>query len=188
MALDAEGLAGTLICEHKYDEAAPLSQLALKTDERAYGKDHPFVALALNQLGVVALKHGDLDTADGDFRRMDAIYRSAFPEKNKHVALGLLRLGELYEARKEYPRAEQSFRQSVRIYSEALSADNVQTGAARIELGVLLLRERRYKEAEAELLAGYHIVAPGRSPALNAAVEARKDLIELHTAQFRTAP
>jgi tetratricopeptide (TPR) repeat protein len=155
---------------------------ALKIHERDLGKQHPLVAHALNLLGLVALKQGDLSEAEGDFNRMDRIYHSAFEEKDKHVALGLLRFGQLYEARKEYSRAEQAFRNSVRIYSEALSADNVQTGTARIELGEVLLRERRYPEAEAELLTGYRIVARGRSPYLEAAVDARRDLVATYEA------
>ena len=87
VALDSEALAETLAYEHKYDEAAGLLQEALGTQERVLGKAHPSVALALNWLGFIALKRGDLDEAEADFRRMDAIYRSSFGEKDRHVAL-----------------------------------------------------------------------------------------------------
>jgi len=60
-ALLSGGVAGTLICEHKYDEPAHLLQPALKTQERDLGKEHPFVALALNDLGYIALKRGNLN-------------------------------------------------------------------------------------------------------------------------------
>jgi len=182
VALESDALAGTLIYEHKYGEATQLLRAALKTHERDLGPQHPFVAYALNLLGLIALKRGDLGEAETDFNRMDRIYHSTFEEKDKHIALALLRFGQLYEARKEYSRAEQAFRDSVRIYSEALSADNVQTGTARIELGRILLRERRYPDAEAELLTGYNIVARGRSPYLEAAVDARRDLVATYAA------
>jgi serine/threonine-protein kinase len=186
-AQQAEGLAGTLICEHKYDEAVPLLQQALKTAERDVGEKHWLVALGLNLLGVVALKRGNLDEAEVNFRRMADIYRSVYGEKNKHVALGLSRFGELYEARNEYPRAEQYFRESVQLFSETLSADNVQTGTAQIGLGRVLLREGRYKEAEAQLLAGYRIVTPGRNPSLQAAIDARKNLVSVYEALHNPA-
>jgi serine/threonine-protein kinase len=182
VALDSEALAETLLYERKYDEATHLLPSALETHERDLGKDHPYVAFALNLLGVLALKRGNLDEAEADFNRMDRIYHIAFGDKDRHVALGRLRFGELYEARKDYPRAEQVFRESIRVFTEALSADNVQTGTARIELGGVLLREGRYREAEAELLAGYHIVTPGRSPSLEAAVEARRGLVSVYEA------
>jgi serine/threonine-protein kinase len=182
VAVQSEGLAGTLIYEHKYDEASSLLVTAIKPLERDMGKEHPFVALALNLLGIVALRRGDLDEAEADFHRMADIYRSDYGEKDKHVAVGLSRFGELYLARKDYSRAEQFFRQSVQLFSETLSPDNVQTGTARIELGGALLGERRYKEAEAELLAGYQIVTPGRNPALEAAVNARRDLVSVYDA------
>ncbi|HEX4770808.1 MAG TPA: tetratricopeptide repeat protein [Bryobacteraceae bacterium] len=193
-ALDAEGLAGTLIYEREYDEAVRLLEDALKIDERQAGKVHPFVALALNLLGVAALQTGSLDKAEENFRRMADIYQKVFGQKDKHVALGLLRFGELHEARKDYPRAEQFLRESVQLYSQTLSPENVQTGTARIALGRVLLRERRYQEAETELLAGYRIVTPGRSPSLQAAVDARRSLVSLYdalnmpnkAAEFRT--
>jgi tetratricopeptide (TPR) repeat protein len=144
------------------------------------GKEHPYVALALNLQGVIALKRGNLDEAEADFRRMADIYRSAFGDKDRHVAHSLLRFGELYLAKNDYSRAEQYFRQSIRLYTENLAADSVQTGGARVELGGVLLRERRYEEAEAELLAGYRIVAPGRKASLEAAVSARRDLVSLY--------
>src|SRR6185437_5316406 len=74
VALEAEALAGTLICERKYDEAVQLLRPALKTQERNLGKDHPYVALALNLLGEVAVKRGNLDEAEADFQRMAGIY------------------------------------------------------------------------------------------------------------------
>lgn len=179
-AVAAEGLAGTLIYERKYDQALPLLKHALKVEEHDVGKDTPRVALIANLLGVIALKRAKLDEAATEFRKMDAIYRSVFGDKDKHVALGLLRFGELYEATADYPRAEESFRQSARLFAETLAADNVQTGIARIELGGLLLREHRYKQAETELLAGYRIVTPGRAVELQAASDARAALISLY--------
>ncbi len=177
-----EGLAETLIYEHKYDEAARLLEEALKTQERVVGKSHPYVAFALNLRGVIALKRGNLNQADADFHRMAEIYRSTFGDKDRHVAHSLLRFGELDLAKNDFARAEQDFRQSIQLYSENLGADSMQTGRARIELGGVLLRERRYQEAEAELLAGYRIVMPGRKASLEAAVNARKDLVSLYEA------
>lgn len=180
--LAAEGLAGTLIYERKYDEALPLLQHALKVEEQDVGKDTPRVAFIDNLLGVIALKRGDLDEAATEFWRMDAVYRTVFGDKDKHAALGRLRFGELYEASNDYLRAEESFRESARLFAETLGPDHIQTGTARVELGGLLLRERHYKQAETELLAGYRIVTPGRSPSLQAAVDARANLISLYQA------
>ena len=181
-AVYLEGLAETLICEHQYDEAARLMHEALKTVERDAGKDHPYVGLALNGLGIVALRGGNLDEAEADFRRMSEIYRAAFGERDRHAAGSLLRLGQVYAARHEDAHAEQTFRDAIQLFSQVLAPDNVQTGTARIELGNLLLRERRYREAETELLAGYRIVTPGRKPLLEAAVHARRDLIAVYQA------
>ena len=182
LSIDREGLAETLIHEQAYDEAARLLDEALTIQERVVGKAHPYVAFALNLRGVIALKRGKLNEAEADFRRMADIYRAAFGDRDRHVAHSLLRFGELYVARNDYTRAEQCFRQSIQIYTENLAADSFQTGRARVELGDVLLRERRYPEAEAELLAGYRIVTPGRKPSLEAAVNARRDLVSLYEA------
>ncbi len=131
---------------------------------------------------MVALKTGNFDQAEADFHRMAAIYHAVFGEKNKHTALGELRFGEFYAAQGKFDLAARFFRQSAQTYLQSLSADNVQTGTARVELGDALLHERKYKAAEAELLAGYRIVEPGRSPSLESTLEARRDLAALYTA------
>jgi len=195
-AVDAEGLAGTLIYEQKFDEAFDLLGGAIPTLERDMGKDHPFVALGCNLRGMIFLRRGKLDEAEADFARMTRIYRATFGETNTHFALSLLRLGELSLTRADYAQAESSFRRAAEIYAKTTSPSSVQTGTARVELGEALLRQRRYPEAESELLAGYRIVTPGRSPALEAAVTARRDLASLYkelkspekAAQFATAP
>jgi eukaryotic-like serine/threonine-protein kinase len=181
-AIDLEGLAETLFFEHRDEEAAGLFRDALQTLEGELGKDHPYVALALNGLGHIALRRGDLPEAEKDFERMAAIYRARFGERDRHDAVSLLRLGELYEAKGEFARAEQSLRDAIALYAATLAPENVQTGTARIELGGLLLRENRYAEAEKELLAGYQIVTPGRKPSLEAARNARRDLVAVYEA------
>ena len=182
LAIDKEGLAETLIYEHQYEEAARLVEEALATVERVAGKDHPYTAFALNLRGLIALKQRNLQAARDDFERMVQIYRATFGERDRHVAMALLRLGQLYTETGELPKAEQSLRDSVSLYSQAFSSENVLTGTARIELGHLLLRQGRFREAEAELLAGYRLVISGRRPALEAAVNARRDLISVYEA------
>lgn len=146
------------------------------------GNMHPFVALAWNLLGVVALKQGRLDEAEADFGKIAQIYRSVYGDKNFHSAVALSRFGELAMARKQYSQAEKLFQQSVQIFSGTLSPDNFKTGVARVELGGALLREERYPEAEAQLLAGYKIVTSEDHSATEEAMDARRDLVALYDA------
>lgn len=178
--LAEEALAKTLVHEHKYDEASKLLRHALDAQQRNVGKVHPYVALALNWLGVVALKQGKLDAAEADFHQMAQIYQSVYGDKDVHSGVAASRFGELAMARKQYANSEQLFRQSAQTFSETLSPDSFKTGVARAELGAALFHEKRYPDAEAELLAGYKIVTSEGHSSTEEAMDARSDLTALY--------
>jgi serine/threonine-protein kinase len=147
-----------------------------------YGPEHPKVANVLNELGTVALQHGKFDDAESRFRRMAAIYKSAYGERHYLYALALSNVASVYLARKQYSLAEPMFRDVVRRFSDALSPNDLNTGTARIKLGRALLGQKRYAEAEGHTLAGYNIMIRQTSSGVSWVQSARKDLITIYDA------
>ena len=62
----------SLVYQGKYDDAAPYLERALEIQEHVYGKAHPQVAIALNQVGVLELRRKHMDAALADFLRVAA--------------------------------------------------------------------------------------------------------------------
>jgi len=176
-------MLGTVLgAENRYEEAAGVLERALAIRRRVYGEVHPRVANVLNDLGLLALKRGNLDEADARLRRVFEIYTSVYGEHHYLVALALSNLASISLERKEYAHAEQLYRESVARYTETVSANHLYTGTARIKLGHALVVQRRYAEAEGETLAGYQIVVKQASPSLIWLQTARKDLATIYDA------
>jgi tetratricopeptide (TPR) repeat protein len=143
---------------------------------------HPRVASALNEAGRVAMKKGDLDEAETDFRRAADIYRTVYNGKHYYIGVALANLGGVYNDRKDYANAELYFRQALAVYAATLPAEHQQVGIVRIRMGRSLLLQKKYKEAEAESRGGYEILMKQPTPPAGFVENARKDLVEEYAA------
>ncbi|MGA8027414.1 MAG: protein kinase [Bryobacteraceae bacterium] len=180
VALLEEALAESLIYTGKFEEASRLVGSGMHALESESGREHPSFAYGLNLSGMLALRRGDFNEAGSDFNRMQNIFSAIYRANDRHLALGPLRMGELYLAENQLSNAEASFRRSLDKLTAAFGADNPQTGSARIELGDVLFREHKYAEAESELQHGYAALTKEGNILMKPAVQARKDLTELH--------
>ncbi len=63
-----------------YKGAKKLFERALKIDEQVYGKDHPSVAIRVNNLGLVLHDKGELQKARKCFERAQNIFRDRLGE------------------------------------------------------------------------------------------------------------
>jgi tetratricopeptide (TPR) repeat protein len=175
-------VAKDLVSESRYDNAEILLNEALAAFEHAYGRDpHPSVAMALGQLGTIALKRGKLDEAERDYARTIEIDRAVYGDQHQFTALALSNLADVYLERGHYVRAETLLRDAIQRLTQAHLAEHVNTGIARLKLGRTLLREKRYPDAETELLAGYGIVKRA-APTVSWLQKARQDLVTLYDA------
>ena len=155
---------------------------ALGIQERIYGKVHPRVASALNEIGKVALQSGKYDEAEVAFHRMADIYRSVYSGKHYYIGIALSNLGSVDTERKRYSNAEQYLREALAMFSSTLPADHLNFGITRVKLGRVLLRERRYQEAEHESRTGLDILAKQASPSISWIQKGRQDLIAIYEA------
>jgi serine/threonine-protein kinase len=143
---------------------------------------HPLVASAMNDLGSVALRSGDLAGAESRYARMVEIYREVYGDRHYLFGIAISNLGSVHLQAERYERAEPLFREAVQRFAETLSATHINTGIARIKLGRTLLRLGRYTAAETESLAGYEIVASQSSPSVSWLRSARTDLVAIYDA------
>jgi len=175
-------LGRALVSQNRFDEAAAMMNEALRIQESVYGKVHPRVASALNELGKIAQQQKKLEEAEADFSRMAAIYREVYKGKHYYIGVALANRAGVYMEKKEYARAAGLFREALQLYSETLPAEHPTAGIGRIRLGRALLRQGRHAEAESETLAGYKILMKQASPPMGYLQNARKDLAEEYEA------
>jgi tetratricopeptide (TPR) repeat protein len=171
-------LARALDHEGKDREAGELLRRALAINERVYAPNHPSIASALNELGIVARNLKQLDEAEADFQRMLDIERALHKNGHERVGVALANLASVAAERQDYPRAEQLLRETLAIYAKLGFTDQVRVGYARASLGHALLGQKRYADAHSESLAGYEILNRRASSQSSALPQARRDLAE----------
>ncbi len=70
----------------RFDDAKHYFERALEIDEKAFGPDHPKVAIRINNIGAVLREQGDLDGARKAYERALRIFEGALgPEHPKTV-------------------------------------------------------------------------------------------------------
>jgi serine/threonine-protein kinase len=176
-------VAKALTAEGRYDEAEGLSKRALAILERVYaGAPHPKVAVAVGQLGTIALLRGNLDEAERDFKRMEAIYRAVYGDRHQMTAVAMSNVASVDLERGQNERAEQLLRGAIERFQAALPAGHMNTAVAEIRLGHALVGEKRYQEAEKETRAGYEALTKQTGQPVSAMQMARRDLAAAYEA------
>eukprot|EP00854_Cymbomonas_tetramitiformis_P031767 gene31767-40050_t len=79
----------------KLEEALPLCERALAIFEESSGEDHPEVALAANNVGMLKKQLGHLDEALTLYQRALAINTRALGPDHPNVALSMNNLGTI---------------------------------------------------------------------------------------------
>jgi uncharacterized protein HemY len=137
---------------------------------------------SLLTLGTLALKRGNLSTAEGYYSRALKIYEASFGETHKLSAMIEAHLGDVFSSERQHARAEQFYQEAVKALTERPLTGNVGVGVVGVFLGRALLRQNHYREAESHLTSGYAILIkqPGAFPPR--LQEAREDLATVYDA------
>jgi serine/threonine-protein kinase len=114
----------------------------------AYARD---AAGAWNTLGRIAQADGELDRAEGHYRRSLALRERALGGAHPAVAESLLNLGTLAEARARFDEAASLFERARALRVGARGALHASVGVVENNLGELRLVLGRYDQAEAHL-------------------------------------
>ena len=111
---------------------------ALQREEAASGKEHPRVAVILNNLGLELRRKNDNRGAEPLFRRAYAIQQKAFGAESPVTALTLINLGSLLQSTGRLVEAERLERSAVRIFEAQPGPEIVELAAACTNLAELL--------------------------------------------------
>jgi tetratricopeptide (TPR) repeat protein len=157
-----------IVFAQSFEEAARLDQQALKLDreghhaeaeqlykralaflEKAYGPDHPHVAIAANNLAEFYKNQGRYAEAEPLYKRSLAIREKALGSDHPNVVIAVNNLAALYNTQGRHEEAEQLYKHSLAISEKAPRPDSVEVGLLNLDdLAGLYFHQGRYAEAE----------------------------------------
>ena len=129
-------------------EAEPLMRRALRIDEANYGKDHPDVAIDLNNLAVLLQATNRPAEAEPLMRRSLRIDEESYGQDHPRVAIDLNNLASLLQATDRLVDAETMMRRSLQIDEASYGKDHPAVARNLNNLAGLLRVTNRLAEAE----------------------------------------
>ncbi|HUT75147.1 MAG TPA: FxSxx-COOH system tetratricopeptide repeat protein [Armatimonadota bacterium] len=122
----------------QFAQARTAFERALAIDEKAFGPDHPQVAVVANNLGSVLQDQGDLAGARAHFERALAIDEKAFGPDHPKVAIRINNLGLVLQALGDLAGARAHFERALAIDEKAHGPDHPEVATDVNNLGLVL--------------------------------------------------
>lgn len=137
----------------RYSEAEPLMRRALAINEKAFGSDHPTIAIRLNNLAQLLSDTNRLDEAEPLMRRALAIDEKAFGGDHPNVARCLNNLAQLLSDTNRLSEAEPLMRRalSIHCYFWRLNGHLPLGARVLVENYRFVLREKENSEEQIQL-------------------------------------
>jgi tetratricopeptide (TPR) repeat protein len=132
----------------QYAEAEPLYRRGLEIDEKSLGKDHPTVAIRLNNLAALFKVTNRLTEAEPLMRRALEIDEKSFGKDHPEVATDLNNLANLLQATNRLAEAEPLMRRALEIVEKSFGNDHPNVAIQLNNLAQLLQATNRLAEAE----------------------------------------
>jgi tetratricopeptide (TPR) repeat protein len=132
----------------RYHESEPLMRRALQIDETSYGKDHPNVAIRLNNLAQLLQATNRLTEAEPLMRRALQIDETSYGKDHPGVAIRLNNLAQLLADTNRLTEAEPLMRRALRIDEASYGIDHPEVAIDLNNLAQLLTDTNRLTEAE----------------------------------------
>jgi CHAT domain-containing protein len=132
----------------RYGEAIPYAKRSLEITERALGKNHPDVAINLNDLANLHVELVDYAEADRLYKRSLEITENASGKDHPNVAMSLNNLAELYRRTGRYAEAEPLYKRSLEIVERAYGKDHSDVAISLTNLAEFYRIIGRYAEVE----------------------------------------
>jgi tetratricopeptide (TPR) repeat protein len=120
----------------------------LAIDEQSYGKDHPTVAIRLNNLAGLLQATNRLAEAEPLMRRALAIDEQSYGKDHPDVAIRLNNLAALLQATNRLAEAEPLMRRALAIDEQSYGQDHPDVAIGLNNLAQLLWATNRLAEAE----------------------------------------
>ena len=104
-----------LVKQGKYQEAIPIAKRALEAAKRVRGPEHPDVAIALNNLGILFQDIGNYAKAEPLYQETLRIWQKILGPEHPYTAQSLSNLGGLYQVMGKYDKAEPNAPQRISL-------------------------------------------------------------------------
>ncbi len=132
----------------RFDEAEPMYRRALAIDEQYFGKDHPNVAIDLNNLAQLLQDTNRLAEAEPLMRRALEIHEQFFGKDHPSVAIDLNNLATLLQDTNRLAEAEPLMRRALEINEQSFGKDHPKVATHLNNLAELLRVTNSLTEAE----------------------------------------
>lgn len=148
----------------EFELAEALFRQALEIRRQEFGDDHPEVAEAAGQLGIVYRHMERLDEAEALLQETLRIHRSTEPVDPVLVAAAFTHLANVHWQQKRHPEAEAGHRQALALRQEHMSDDLPAQAESLNNLGVALRSQEKWDEAGQHLRQAAEIFAKTLGP------------------------
>jgi CHAT domain-containing protein/Tfp pilus assembly protein PilF len=134
-----------------YSEAEPLYKKSLEINEKALGKDHPELAINLNNLATLYLNIGRFAEAEPLYKRSLEIRERVSGNDHPDYAASLNNLALFYIVTDRHAEAEVLSKRSLEINEKVLGKDSPEVAISLDNLARVYSETGRYDEAESML-------------------------------------
>ena len=179
-----EAIAQLKLRQQAHTEAEGLFRSALALRERAFGPDHPVVAITLNGLAAAYAARGAFAEAEGVLRRALAALQDD-PAGQRELAVTLSALAKLYFRQGDYERAEPLLLDLLAVKQQELGRDHPEVAAVLTSLAALRGAVGRHDHAEQLLRKALAIREGAPKPNDAAVATLRSRLADAIAAQGR---
>jgi tetratricopeptide (TPR) repeat protein len=134
------GLGNLAIEQDHPDEASRLLREALRIRQAAYGDDHDIVASAHRNLADALREAGDLDAAEAELGRAEAIWNAHLPAGHPKFETLVIDRGRLAEARGQLDAAAGHYTRALELTETRLGREDPKLGSILRALGHVQLQ------------------------------------------------
>ncbi|WP_245894914.1 tetratricopeptide repeat protein [Nostoc cycadae] len=148
---EAEQLAQQIVKlsqQGKYSIAIPLAERSLAIRESVLGKEHPNVAISLDNLAAMYLAQGNYQQVEPLLKRSLAIREKVLGKEHPNVANSLSSLAVLYLVQGKYQQAESLYLRSLAISEKVLGKEHPLVASTLNDLAALYAGQGNYQQAE----------------------------------------
>ncbi|MBI3482014.1 MAG: CHAT domain-containing protein [Bacteroidetes bacterium] len=131
--------------------------------EKLYVKDHPKIAVASTNIGLMFFELKLYGDAIINFENAQAIWKKRYPEGHSNEALSLLNLGRTYAKMKNTKAALEYYEKALSIYRKNYGSKHPDIAVVYNQTGYLKLDENKYEAA----LSDFQNALCANSPSFN---------------------
>ena len=129
------------------DKALTYYEQALAVYEKLHQKDHPKIAIAKTNIGLMYLKSELYGDAVNNFESAQAIWKKIYPNGHPNEALALANLGQTYKRMHDNKASLGYYEKALAIYKKSYSDKHPDVSSVYNQTGSIKLSENQFQDA-----------------------------------------